>query len=70
MRFGHVSIEVSALGGGLVAVVALEAWQPRVDAPVPRHAAAPWELLTTNVTLVRLQYTSVSLDPKPLYNYK
>jgi hypothetical protein len=51
-----MSVEISALCGRLVAVEALEAGQAGVNAPMPRHAAAPWEFLTADVALIRLKY--------------
>ncbi len=51
-----MSVEITALCGRLVAVEALEAGQAGVNAPMPRHAAAPREFLTADVALVRLKH--------------
>jgi hypothetical protein len=49
-----MSVEIAALCGRLVAVEALEAGQASVNAPMPRHAAAPREFLPADVALIGL----------------
>jgi len=52
VNLGHMPVEIAALCGCFVAVVALVARQTSVNAAMSCHAAAPGELLPTNIALV------------------
>ena len=54
MRLRHVPIQITTLRRRLITVVTLKAWQARVNAPMPRHTAAPRKLLPAEVALVGL----------------